>query len=43
MAEEFFFATLARVDQRHYRETGTVIQGMYIYKYALDFGHTTHV
>lgn len=27
MAEEFFFATMARVDQKAYRETGTVVQG----------------
>jgi hypothetical protein len=27
MAEEFFYATLARVDQKLYRETGNVVQG----------------
>ena len=27
MAEEFFYATLARVDQKLYRETGDVVQG----------------
>ena len=29
MAEEFFFATLARVDQRRYKETGEVVQGLF--------------
>jgi hypothetical protein len=27
MAEEFFFATIARISQKHYRETGNVVQG----------------
>ena len=29
MAEEFFFATIARISQKQYRETGNVIQGNY--------------
>jgi hypothetical protein len=32
MAEEFFFATIARIDQKQYRETGNVIQGKIISK-----------
>ena len=27
MAEEFYFATIARIDQKKYRQTGDVIQG----------------
>jgi hypothetical protein len=27
MAEEFFFATMARINQNHYRQTGKVVQG----------------
>ena len=27
MAEEFFFATITRIDQKIFRETGKVIQG----------------
>ena len=28
MAEEFFFATIARIDQKVYQETGAVVQGL---------------
>ena len=27
MAEEFFFATMARISQKNYKETGLILQG----------------
>ena len=35
MAEEFFFATIARIDQKVFRETGKVAQGELVYQKSL--------